>query len=293
MNLFNQTSNPISSPVALRGSDRPAANPLLSVDVLAPTLVGILVLVLWEMAVRVTHTPPYLLPGPILVAQTLVSDWNTLFPSLLITLQITLVAFIAAVVSGLLVAILFAQSKWIERSLFPYAVVLQTTPIVAIAPLIILWVRRVVPDESSTFVSLIICAWIVAFFPILSNTTLGLNSADHNLVNLFQLYKASPWQTLLYLRLPSAMPYFLGGLRISGGLALIGAVVAEFVAGTGGTRSGIAYQILISSFNLQIPRMFAALIMTTALGVAIFLILTLLSDQILRNWHESAVKREN
>ncbi len=278
--------------MALRESDRPAANPL-SVDVLAPTLVGILVLALWEIAVRVTHTPPYLLPGPILVAQTLVSDWNTLFPSLLITLQITLVAFIAAVVSGLLVAILFAQSKWLERSLFPYAVVLQTTPIVAIAPLIILWVRRVVPDESSTFVSLVICAWIVAFFPILSNTTLGLNSADHNLINLFQLYKASPWQTLLYLRLPSAMPYFLGGLRISGGLALIGAVVAEFVAGTGGTRSGIAYQILISSFNLQIPRMFAALIMTTALGVAIFLILTLLSDQILRNWHESAVKREN
>ncbi|MBW4659632.1 MAG: ABC transporter permease [Drouetiella hepatica Uher 2000/2452] len=237
--------------------------------------------------------PPYLLPGPLLVAQTLVSDWNTLFPSLLITLQITIVAFIAAVVSGLLVAILFTQSKWIERSLFPYAVILQTTPIVAIAPLIILWVRRVVPDESSTFVSLVICAWIVAFFPILSNTTLGLKSADHNLANLFQLYKASPWQTLRYLRLPSAMPYFLGGLRISGGLALIGAVVAEFVAGTGGTRSGIAYQILISSFNLQIPRMFAALVMTTALGVAIFLLLTLLSDQILRNWHESAVKREN
>ena len=271
----------------------PETNSLLSIDVIAPVAVGILVLVLWEVAVRITHTPPYLLPGPILVAQTLISDWNTLFPSLLITMQITLVAFIAAVVSGLCVAILFTQSKWIERSLFPYAVILQTTPIVAIAPLIILWVRRVVSDESSTFVSLVICAWIVAFFPILSNTTLGLNSADHNLINLFQLYKASPWQTLRYLRLPSAMPYFLGGLRISGGLALIGAVVAEFVAGTGGTRSGIAYQILISSFNLQIPRMFAALIMTTALGVAIFLLLTLLSDRVLRHWHESAVKREN
>jgi NitT/TauT family transport system permease protein len=139
----------------------------------------------------------------------------------------------------------------------------------------------------------VICAWIVAFFPILSNTTLGLNSADHNLINLFQLYKASRWQTLLYLRLPSALPYFLGGLRISGGLALIGAVVAEFVAGTGGTRSGIAYQILISSFNLQIPRMFAALFMTTLLGVIIFVVLTIFSDLLLRNWHESAVKREN
>jgi NitT/TauT family transport system permease protein len=266
---------------------------LLSPDVIAPLLVGSLVLILWEVGVRVTNTPPYLLPGPLLVGQTLIQEWSVLFPSLLITFKITLVAFIAAVISGLLIAILFTQSKWIERSFFPYAVILQTTPIVAIAPLIILWVRRVIPGESSTFVSLVICAWIVAFFPILSNTTLGLNSADHNLVNLFQLYKASRWQTLRYLRLPSALPYFLGGLRISGGLALIGAVVAEFVAGTGGTQSGIAYQILMSSFNLQIPRMFASLFMTTVLGILIFACLTVLSDFLLRHWHESAVKREN
>ena len=266
---------------------------LLSPDLLAPVLVGILMLGAWELGVRISGIPPYLLPGPILVWQTLIKDWSELFPSLLITVQITIVAFIAAVVSGLLVAILFAQSKWIERSFFPYAVILQTTPIVAIAPLIIIWVRQAVPGEGSTFVSLVICAWLVAFFPILSNTILGLNSADHSLLNLFQLYRSSRWQTLIYLRLPSALPYFLGGLRISGGLALIGAVVAEFVAGTGGTQSGIAYQILISSFNLQIPRMFAALLMTTVLGVAIFAGLTLLSDTLLRNWHESAVKQEN
>ncbi|MCU0567468.1 MAG: ABC transporter permease [Oculatellaceae cyanobacterium Prado106] len=265
----------------------------LSPEILAPLGVGLLALSLWEIAVRVSGIPPYLLPGPILVLQTLVQEWGSLFPALLITLQITLVAFLAAIASGLLIAILFTQSKWIERSFFPYAVILQTTPIVAIAPLIIIWVRQIVPGDNSTFVSLVICAWIVAFFPILSNTTLGLNSADHNLVNLFQLYHASRWQALLYLRLPSAMPYFLGGLRISGGLALIGAVVAEFVAGTGGTRSGIAYQILISSFNLQIPRMFAALLMTTVLGVTIFAALTLLSDYLLRYWHESAVKQEN
>ncbi|MBW4517797.1 MAG: ABC transporter permease [Timaviella obliquedivisa GSE-PSE-MK23-08B] len=266
---------------------------VISPHVLAPVLVGIMMLGAWEAGVRISGIPPYLLPGPILVLQTLVKDWDELFPSLLITLQITVVAFIAAVISGLLVAILFAQNKWIERSFFPYAVILQTTPIVAIAPLIIIWVRQVVPGESSTFVSLVICAWLVAFFPILSNTILGLNSADHNLLNLFQLYRSSRWQTLVYLRLPSALPYFLGGLRISGGLALIGAVVAEFIAGTGGTRSGIAYQILISSFNLQIPRMFAALLMTTVLGVAIFAGLTLLSDTLLRNWHESTVKQEN
>lgn len=266
---------------------------LVSLDVIAPLVVGGLFLLLWEVGVRITNLPPYLLPGPILVLQTLVKEWGVLWPSLLVTCKITVVAFLAAVISGLLVSILFMQSKWIERSFFPYAVILQTTPIVAIAPLIILWVRQIVPGDSSTFVSLVVCAWIVAFFPILSNTTLGLNSADHTLVNLFELYKASRWQTLLFLRLPSALPYFLAGLRISGGLALIGAVVAEFVAGTGGTQSGLAYQILISSFNLQIPRMFAALLLITVLGVLIFVLLTLLSDFLLRHWHESAVKREN
>lgn len=296
MNIFDRSPDPQSALLDDRNrgaSSAIAIKRFLSPDILAPVGVGVLMLVVWEIAVHVTNTPPYLLPGPILVLKTLIRDWGELFPSLLITLQITVVAFIAAVISGLFVAVLFTQSKWIERSFFPYAVILQTTPIVAIAPLIILWVRQFVKGDESTFISLVICAWIVAFFPVLSNTTLGLNSADHNLINLFQLYRASRWQTLLYLRLPSALPYFLGGLRISGGLALIGAVVAEFVAGTGGTRSGIAYQILISSFNLQIPRMFAALLMTTLLGVIIFVALTLLSDFLLRHWHESAVKREN
>ena len=244
-------------------------------------------LMLWDLGVRLFNLPPYLLPGPILVIQTLVQEWPQLFPSLLVTLQITLAAFGLATVSGVLIAVLFTQSKWIERSFFPYAVVLQTTPIVAIAPLIIIWFK------NSTFAALVVCAWIVALFPIIANTTLGLNSADHTLKNLFQLYGANRWQALRYLRLPSALPYFLGGLRISGGLSLIGAVVAEFVAGTGGARSGIAYQILMSSYNLQIPRMFAALIMTTALGVMIFVGLTLLSDRLLRHWHASAVRHEN
>ena len=287
MSALNRDANP--QPIAETGWPTSLASP----TVLAPVVVGILFLLVWELGVRLTHTPPYILPGPILVFQTLITEWGMLLPSLWITFKITIVAFVAAMISGLFVAILFTQSKWIERSFFPYAVILQTTPIVAIAPLIILWVRQLVPGDGSTFVSLVVCAWIVAFFPILSNTTLGLNSADHHLVNLFQLYKASRWQKLLYLQLPSAMPYFLAGLRISGGLALIGAVVAEFVAGTGGTQSGIAYQILMSSFNLQIPRMFAALIMTTALGVFIFVTLTVLSDLLLRHWHESAVEQEN
>jgi NitT/TauT family transport system permease protein len=229
--------------------------------------------------------PYYILPSPLLVFQTLVRDWGTLYPSLLVTLAITGAALLVATVAGVLIAILFAQSRWVEMSLFPYAVILQVTPVVAIAPLIIIWVKNIP-------VALLICAWIVAFFPIVSNTTLGLNSTDHNLLNLFQLYGATRRQTLWYLRLPSAMPYFLGGLRISGGLALIGAVVAEFVAGTGGSQSGLAYRILESGYTLQIPRMFAALLMITGTGILIFLALTGLSHVILKKWHESAVRRE-
>jgi NitT/TauT family transport system permease protein len=250
-----------------------------------PVAIGVAGLVAWELFVRLKQIPVYILPGPLLVMETLVKDWATLYPSLLVTLAITGSALSVATVAGVLIAILFTQSRWIERSLFPYAVILQVTPIVAIAPLIIIWVKNIP-------VALLICAWIVAFFPIVSNTTLGLNSADHNLLNLFQLYGASRRQIFWYLRLPSAMPYFLGGLRISGGLALIGAVVAEFVAGTGGTQSGLAYRVLESGYTMHIPRMFAALFMITGTGILIFLGLSGLSHLTLRKWHESAVKRE-
>jgi NitT/TauT family transport system permease protein len=254
--------------------------------VLMPLFVGLLTLAVWEILVRRNAIPPYILPGPLLIAETMVTDWGTLSGSLWITLSISLAALSVAVLLGVSLSVLFAQSKWVELSFFPYAVILQVTPIVAIAPLIIIWVNDVK-------LSLLICAWIVAFFPILSNTTLGLNSADHNLLNLFQLYKATRFQTLRYLRLPSALPYFLGGLKISGGLSLIGAVVAEFVAGTGGSQSGLAYRILESGYQLRIPRMFAALFMISISGIVIFLCLSMLSHLVLRRWHESALKREN
>lgn len=253
--------------------------------ILMPILIGVLALGAWEIAVRVNEVPHYVLPPPSVIWATLRADWDTLSVSLWVTLQITFAALAVATVLGLVLAVLFAQSKWIELSLFPYAVVLQVTPIVAIAPLIIVWV-----DDIR--LALLICAWIVAFFPILSNTTLGLNSADHNLVDLFRLYRASRFQELVFLRLPSALPLFLAGLRISGGLALIGAIVAEFVAGTGGRASGLAYRILEAGYQLQIPRMFAALLLICASGVAIFLVLGLVQHLILRRWHESALKRE-
>jgi NitT/TauT family transport system permease protein len=254
--------------------------------IVPPVVLGLLVLGAWQGAVDHFGIPPYLLPGPMVVLQALVSDWSTLAPSWWITISIALAALAAAVVLGVGLALLFSLSKPIERSFFPYAVVLQVTPIVAIAPLIIVWV-------NDTNLSLLICAWIVAFFPILSNTTLGLNAADRNLVDLFRLYRARWWQRLLLLRLPGAMPYFLAGLQISGGLSLIGAVVAEFVAGTGGQSSGLAYRILEAGYQLKIPRMFAALALISLSVIGIFVVLSLLSHLCLRRWHESAVKEES
>ena len=254
--------------------------------VVAPVLIGMLALGVWEGTVRVEGNPPYILPGPFLVARTVITDWGTLFPSLLVTLAITGAAFLVSAVLGLFLAVLFTQSTWIERAFFPYAVVLQVTPLVAIAPLIILWVKWIP-------LALLICAWLVAFFPVLSNTVLGLTSTDRNLVDLFRLYGATRWQALRYLRLPAALPFFLGGLRISGGLALIGAVVAEFVAGTGGAQSGLAFRILEAGYQLQIPRMFAAVFLISAAGVLIFVLLQGLSRLALGRWHESEIEAES
>ncbi|WP_375260254.1 ABC transporter permease, partial [Citreimonas sp.] len=221
---------------------------------LLPAAVMVIALLGWQALVTFNEIPHYILPGPWLVFQTLIADWAILFDALLVTVQITLMALAVAVLGGVGLAVLFTQSRLVEMSFYPYAVILQVTPIVAIAPLIFIYV-------DSRIGGLLLCAWLVAFFPVLSNTTLGLNSADHNLRDLFRIYGATRWQTLRYLRLPSALPYFLGGLRIAGGLSLIGAVVAEYVAGTGGIGSGLAFRILEAGYRLNIPRMFAALIL--------------------------------
>ena len=249
-----------------------------------PLLVFLAALASWEGMVWYHEIPPYVLPAPSAIAATLVKDWGTLSASLLVTLQVTFTALLLAIAGGVALAILFAQSKWIERSLFPFAVILQVTPVVAIAPLLIIYL--------SSPAAALVSAFLVAFFPILSNTALGLASADHNLVDLFQLTRASRWQTLVLLRLPSALPYFLGGLRISGGLALIGAIVAELVAGAAGKGSGLAYRIVESGYRLNIPRMFAALVLISLTGIVIFIALTALSNLILGRWHDSARKRE-
>jgi len=252
---------------------------------LPPLAVLVLFLAAWEGLVRWRQIPEYLLPGPLRIAAALIESWPALYPSLLFTLAVTGEALLAAVVLGGGLAVVLAQSRWIERSVFPLAVVLQVTPVVAIAPLLLIWIRDV-------RLALIVCAGIVAFFPMVANTTLGLNSADHHLLDLMRLYGASRWQVFRWVRLPAALPYFLGGLRISGGLALIGAVVAELVAGSGGTASGLAWRILEAGYNLEIPRMFAALTLLSAAGVLLWAALSGLSWLLLHRWHESAVRRE-
>lgn len=253
-------------------------------DAALPLSVFLLAIALWEGLVRVYVIPHYILPAPSLIAQTMVTDWSILSGALWVTLRTTFTALFLAITGGVGLAILFAQWKWVERTFFPFAVILQVTPVIAIAPLLLVYL------EPHTAV--LVCAFIVAFFPILSNTTLGLASADHNLRDLFDLYGASRWQQLLYLRLPSALPYFLGGLRIGGGLALIGAIVAELAAGAAGQGTGLAFRIAEAGYRLNIPRMFAALVLISLAGIAIFLFFTLLAQLLLGRWHDSALDRE-
>ena len=250
-----------------------------------PIAIMVLAIFLWDRIVVWNEIPHYILPRPVNVLEAFVEDWRLLLSSLLTTLRITGLSLLLAVVGGVGLAVLFAQSKWVEMSFFPFAIVLQVTPIVAIFPLINIYV-----DNQTA--KLLLCAWIVAFFPILSNTTLGLNSVDRNLRDLFKLNGATRWQELWHLRLPAAMPYFLGGLKIAGGLALIGAVVAEFVAGSSGQSSGLASRIIEAGYRLKTARLFAALILISFTGIVIFMATTWISHMVLRRWHESALKQE-
>ncbi len=252
--------------------------------VVLPIIVLALVVFCWDLLVRAFAIPPYVLPSPGLVLATLIADAGLLWRSLLVTLTLTFEGFMLAAIGGTLLAIAFNQWRLVDYSFYPYAVILQVTPIVAIAPLLLIYLPQPL--------AVLVCAWIVAFFPVLANTTLGLNSVDHNLLALFELYKASRWQVLWNLKLPSALPQMLAGLRIAGGLSLIGAVVAEIAAGSAGAGSGLAYRIAESGYRLNIPRMFAALLLLSLAGVAIFFTLSAISYLALRRWHESAIDRE-
>lgn len=247
-----------------------------------PLIVAAAVIAGWEWVVRIRHIPIFVLPPPSAIAQSLWQDFPSLALSAWATLRMTLGAFALAVASGLTLAILFAHSRAVERALAPYAAILQVTPVVAIAPLVVIWV-----GYDRVELAVLILAWIVAFFPVLASATVGLRSADRNLLDLFRLYGASPWQQFARLEIMSALPYLLSGMKVAGGLALIGAVVAEFAAGSG-TATGLAWRIVEAGNRLQIARMFAALVLLAALGVAIYASLSFLEHQLLKRWHESA-----
>ena len=241
----------------------------------APVLFGVFFLALWEATVRLARVPVYIVPGPIAIAAAFADGYASLLASLVSTLAVTFIALVVSCVLGVGMAMAMALSRWARAAIQPWAVVLQVTPVVAIAPLIIVWV-------GDPFASLVVCASIVAFFPVFSNTEAGLSAVPPELLDLFRLNGAGRWATLRLLRLPAALPFFLAGLRISGGLALVGAVVAEFVAGSGGFASGLAYRILEAGYRLQIARMFAALVLLSAAGIAINVTLGQFSGWVLR-----------
>lgn len=251
-----------------------------------PLLVGLGVLAVWQLAVPTTDEWRFVLPRPSDIVDAAVTERDALLAAAWVTLRVTILAFAFALVLGVALAVIFAQSTIVARALFPYAVTLQVTPVVAIAPLVLVWVGL---DNAERGV--LILAIIVAFFPILSNTTFGLRSADRQLHELFDLYRASRWQRLVRLQFPAALPYILAGMKISGGLALIGAVVAEFAAGSG-TATGLAWTIHEASFNLKVGKAFAALAILALMGIAIYGALALLEHALLKRWHESARPKE-
>jgi NitT/TauT family transport system permease protein len=242
---------------------------------LAPIAFGVIALSAWQGAVTIMQVPFYVLPGPIEIAQAYLDGYAVLNPALLSTLTVTFAALLLATTVGVALAVAMAASQLFRAAVQPWAVILQVTPIVAIAPLILLWVPQ-------PFIALVVCASIIAFFPILSNTAAGLAATPQDLQDLFRLNGATRWQVLRLLSLPSALPNFLTGLRISGTLALVGAVVAEFVAGSGGFASGLAYRIIEASYRLEIPRMFAALFLLGVSGIVIYAALGLLERLLLR-----------
>lgn len=255
-------------------------------DYLPPVAFGVLFIVGWNLLIALLRVPGFILPSPGGVVSAALKNWSPLWHALLRTFLEALGGFVLSIVVGVTLSVLMAQSKVIERSLYPYAVILQTIPIIAIAPVIIIWLGPGVP-------SILTVSFILALFPIISNTTLGLVSTDHNLVNLMELNEASRPQLLLKLKIPFALPYIMGGLRIASGMSVIGAIVGEFVGGIGGVQGGVGYLIVMTASMLEMAYLFAAALASCALGVLMFFLMNGISYVLLRNWHESSVQREN
>ncbi|HEY8285452.1 MAG TPA: ABC transporter permease [Chloroflexota bacterium] len=251
-----------------------------------PVAVLVILLLIWQGAIAVFNLQPYILPGP---WDTVQGGWavrSDLGTAVRVTFVDSLLGLAFSIAFGLLIAILIARFKTLERGLLPYAVVLQTIPIIGIAPLIILWI-------GTGDVAIVVIALIIGIFPIISSASLGLISTDHNLLNMATMYNATGWQQMVKLRLPNAVPYILAGVRISSGLAVIGAIVGEFFAGTGGPEGGLGDLIQIANRNLETAELFAAILLSSIMGIVIFAAVNGISYFWLRNWHESSARREN
>jgi NitT/TauT family transport system permease protein len=290
MTTSDIAQNPARNLAENQDQDRIARAPLPFLEsraarLLLPVLLAVAVVAGWEWLVVANDIKPYVLPAPSRVWATLLQDWPTLGASFLVTLQTALTGMALAFVGGVALGVIMGMSRLLESAFFPYAVILQVTPIIAVAPILLIYFSA--PTVVLT------TAFIVTYFPVLSNTITGMRSTDRGLEALFDLYGASGWQKILQLKLKSALPFILTGFRIGGPLALIGAVVAEIVAGTAGAGSGLAYRIIESTYRLNVPRAFAALFLLSLMGIAIFYVISIASHLLLRKWHESALEREH
>jgi NitT/TauT family transport system permease protein len=249
-----------------------------------PLALAVAIIGWWEWSVWYNAIPPYKLPSPSGIVTALIKDWPVLSVSMWVTLQTTLTGMLLAFAGGVALGVLLGMVKTAENMLFPYAVVLQVTPVIAIAPILLMYY------SAPTVV--LMTAFLVTYFPVLSNTITGMRSTDRGLEALFDLYGASSWNRIMLLKLKTALPYILTGFRIGGPLSLIGAVVAEIAAGTAGAGSGLAYRIIESTYRLNVPRAFAALFLLSVMGIIIFYAIVFVSHMMLKDWHESAMKKE-
>jgi NitT/TauT family transport system permease protein len=258
----------------------------MTVIVAPPILLFIGVLSVWQLVTYIFSIPSYILPAPSQIAKAASERSGELLQSAFNTSLAAFLGFLLSIIIGNMVALLMAASKWVRRSLSPYAIVLQTIPIVAIAPLIVIWF-------GTGINSIVVISFIVAVFPIISNTNLGLSATDNNLINVMRMYNGTGWKMMWKLRIPFALPYILAGMKISCGLAVIGAIIGEFVAGIGGAKGGLGIAITSAAVQMQTPYLFACAIIATLLGMIFFIAISFISYLMLRNWHESAVKSEN
>lgn len=253
---------------------------------LLPIGAFVLFVLIWQLGAKIAGIPHYILPKPSDILTASIDNYSNLFQSVIRTISAALLGFLMSVIVGVVGAIIMGSSNIIQKSFYPYAILLQTVPIVAIAPIIVIWF-------GSGINAIVVIAFIIGFFPMLSNTLIGLNSTDHNMINLFKMYGASKWQIMFKLRFPAALPYIMAGLKISCTLAIVGAIVGEYVAGIGGGQGGLGYAITVAAARLQTAYLFALGLASSILGILFFLLINSFSKWVLSSWHESEMKIEN